>query len=150
MTDSIKDFLHVFRDTTLGVNPITLPDTHFYIQDWVSMTYGENAAGDLSGSSANRLSLFWCFSIFWWFQQNSTFTKSNIVRALLKIFSFVFSFCEIKDYCLWKHNFCRLCICNPASGLVQIGHKRKNDNAITISNMTLSLTFFDIVFFCQV
>ena len=55
--------------------------------------------------------------------KNSTFTQSNSVRAVLKIFRSVFSFCKIKGYCYWKYKFYRLCVRSLASGLLQIGHK---------------------------
>ena len=42
-----------------------------------------------------------------------------------RFFSSVFSFCKIKGYYYWKHNFCRLCVRNPASRLLQIGQKSK-------------------------
>ena len=41
----------------------------------------------------------------------------------LRFFSSIFSFCKIKSYCQWKCKFYRLCVRNPASGLLQIGHK---------------------------
>ena len=42
-----------------------------------------------------------------------------------RFFSSVFSFCKAKGYYYWKHNVCRLCGQNPASGLLQIGQKLK-------------------------
>ena len=57
---------------------------------------------------------------FFW-GKNSTFTQSNGVKAVLeRFFSSVF---KIKGCCLWKCKFYRLCVRNPASGLLQIGHK---------------------------
>ena len=47
-----------------------------------------------------------------------------IVWKLCEIFSSsVCSFCKKKGYYYWKHSFCRLCIRNTASGLLQIGQK---------------------------
>ena len=57
------------------------------------------------------------------FVQNSTSNPSNSVRAVLEIFSSVFSFCKKKGCYYWKHNFWRLCVQNPASGLIQIDQK---------------------------
>ena len=46
------------------------------------------------------------------------------MRALLGIFfSSVFSFCKIKGCYWWKYTFFRLNVGNPASGLLEIGHK---------------------------
>ena len=56
------------------------------------------------------------------FSQNSTFTKSNRLRAV-RFFSSVFRFCKIKGYYWWKHKFYWLCIWNLASRLLQIGPK---------------------------
>ena len=36
------------------------------------------------------------------FGKNNTFTQSNIVRAVLEIFSSVFSLCKVKDCSYWK------------------------------------------------
>ena len=44
-----------------------------------------------------------------------------------KFFSSVFSFCEIKGYCYWKFTFYRLCVRNPASRLLQIGHESEKN-----------------------
>ena len=57
------------------------------------------------------------------FGKNSTFTQSNSVRAVLETFRSIFSFCKIKGYYLWKCKFYRLYVRNPASGLLQSGHK---------------------------
>ena len=38
----------------------------------------------------------------------------------LRFFSSVFSLCETKVHYYWKHNFCRLCVPNKASGPLQI------------------------------
>ena len=56
------------------------------------------------------------------FGTNITFTQNNSVRAVLEIFKFFFSFCKIKDYFSWKCKFYKLCIRNPVSGYLQIGH----------------------------
>ena len=62
-------------------------------------------------------------------------------------FSSVFRFCKTKGYYYWKHNFCRLCIWNPASRLLQIAKNKKNENDITIFRHDVIITFFDVVFF---
>ena len=41
----------------------------------------------------------------------------------LRFFSFVFSFYKTKGNYSWKQDFCRLCVRNPAFGLLQIGQK---------------------------
>ena len=53
------------------------------------------------------------------FLQKSTFTQSNSVRTVLEFFSS--ALCKIKGYYYWKHNFCRPCVRNLASGQLQIG-----------------------------
>ena len=40
-----------------------------------------------------------------------------------RFFSSVFSFCKTKGYYYWKHNFCRVCVRNPVSRLLQISQK---------------------------
>ena len=55
----------------------------------------------------------------------STFTQSNIVRAVLEFFSPVFSFSKIKGYYLWKCKFYRLCVRNLAPNWQK---NWKNDN----------------------
>ena len=84
--------------------------------------------------------------------QNSTFTQTNIVRAALRFFSSVFSFCKIKGYCYWKYKFYRLCVWNPASRLLQIRHKlekwQRCHNCPTWCHHQIFLTFF--CFSCQV
>ena len=58
------------------------------------------------------------------FGQKIAFTQINCVRAVLERFvSSVFSFCKIKGYCLGKYKLHRLCVRNPASGLLQIDRK---------------------------
>ena len=78
----------------------------------------------------------WKISIFC---KNSTFTQSNSVRV--RFFSSVFSFCRIKRYSLWKCKFYRLYIQNPASGLLQIGHKME-DNDVTICGHDVIMKLF--------
>ena len=51
--------------------------------------------------------------------------KAIVWELCLRFFSFVFSFCKTKSYYYWKHNFCWLCLQNPASRLLQIGQKPK-------------------------
>ena len=68
------------------------------------------------------MSSFTCKKLYI-FVQKSTFTQSSSVRAVLEIFSSVLSFSKTKGYYYWKHNFCRLCVRNPTSGLLQIGQK---------------------------
>ena len=46
-----------------------------------------------------------------------------------------------------KITFYRLCVWNPASGLLQIGVNWKNVNDVTIFRMTSSSIFFDVVLF---
>ena len=79
--------------------------------------------------------VFWCLGLLHladvniFLQKNSvfclksTFTPSNKVRAVLEILSSVFIFFKTKGYNYWKHNFCRLCVRNPACGLFQISQK---------------------------
>ena len=63
-------------------------------------------------------------------------------------FSSVFRFCKTKGYYYWKHNFCRLCIWNLASGLLQIGQKSEKwqwrNNFPTWLQRQI---FFDVVLF---
>ena len=54
--------------------------------------------------------------------------KVPLLKAILwelceRFFSSVFSFCSKKDSYYWNHNFCRLCVRNPTSALLQIGQK---------------------------
>ena len=49
--------------------------------------------------------------------------KAIVWELCWRCFSSVFIFCKTKGYFYWKHNFCRLCVRNPASRLLQIGHK---------------------------
>ena len=51
--------------------------------------------------------------------------KAIVCELCWRFFSSAFSFCKAKDYCYWKHNFCRLCIRNPASRVLQIDQKQK-------------------------
>ena len=52
------------------------------------------------------------------------------MRELCKrFFTSVFSFCKIKGYYQWKYKFYRLCVWNPAFGLLQIGRKLENVNS---------------------
>ena len=68
------------------------------------------------------MSAFFCKKLAF-IVQKITITQSNSVRAVLEIFSSLFSFCKTKGYCYWKHNICRFCVRNPASKLLQIGQK---------------------------
>ena len=75
------------------------------------------------------------------------------MRAVLEVFfSSVFSFCTTKGYCYWKHNFCRVCVWNPVSGLLQIGQKSGKwqwcHNFPTWCQHPIFLTLF--CFSCQV
>ena len=69
------------------------------------------------------------------FVQKSTFTQSNSVRAMLKIFKFCFQVLYGKRLLLLKTYFCRLCVRNPASGLLKLAKIRK---------MTMTSQFFDM------
>ena len=51
------------------------------------------------------------------------FLKAITWELCERVFSSVFSFCKTKGYHYWNHNFCRLCVRNPASGLLRIGQK---------------------------
>ena len=88
---------------------------------------------------------FFCKKIVF-FVQKGTFTQSNSVRAVLDIFSSDLSFCKIKGYCYWKHNFFWLYIQNLASGLLQIGQKSEKyqwrHNFPTWHHRQFFLTFF--------
>ena len=44
-------------------------------------------------------------------------------------------------YYYWKHNLCRLCVRNPASGLLQIIQKSEKDNDITIFRHDANIKF---------
>ena len=71
------------------------------------------------------VSIFFCKKSTF-FVQKSTFTQSNIVWELCqRFFSSDFSICKKKGFYYWKRNFCRLCVWNPASGMLQIGQKSK-------------------------
>ena len=72
------------------------------------------------------------------FCQNSTFTQSNNKSCVRDFFSSVFSFGKIKGYYYWKNKFYRLC---------QIDCKLENSIDVTISDMTPSSIFFDVVLF---
>ena len=55
------------------------------------------------------------------------------MRALSGVLWFsAFSFCKTKGHCYWKCKFYRLCVWNPASEWLQIGHKSEKDNGATI------------------
>ena len=86
------------------------------------------------------------------FVQKSTFTQSNSFRAVLeRFFSYFCSFCNTKGYYYWKHNFCKLCVRNPASRLLQNGQKsekwQRRHSFPTWRQRQLFLTLF--CFFCQ-
>ena len=49
--------------------------------------------------------------------------KAIVWELCLRFLSSVLSFCKTKGSYYWKHNFYRLCVRNPASGLLQIGQK---------------------------
>ena len=49
--------------------------------------------------------------------------KAIVWELYWRFCSSVFSFCKINGYCYWKCKFYRLHARNPASGLLQIGHK---------------------------
>ena len=73
------------------------------------------------------------------------------MRAVVEAFSSVFGFCTTKGYYYWKHNFCRLCVRNPVSGLFQIGQNSKKwqwrHNFPTWPQRQIFLTLF--CFSCQ-
>ena len=86
------------------------------------------------------------------FEQKNTFTKINSVRAVLEIFVrdlWFFIFCKTKGCYYWKHNFCRLCVRNPAPGLLQIGLKSEKwqwrHNFLTWRQRQYFLTLFCLV-----
>ena len=47
--------------------------------------------------------------------------KAILWELCKRFFSSVFSFCKAKGYYYCKNKFCRLCVRNPASRLLQIG-----------------------------
>ena len=49
--------------------------------------------------------------------------KAIVWELCWRFFSSVCGFCKTKGSYYWKHNFCRLCVHNPASRLLQIGQK---------------------------
>ena len=74
--------------------------------------------------------------------------KTIVWELCQRFFSSVFSLCKTRGYYYWKLNFCRLCVWNPASGLLQIGQKSKKwqwrHNFPTWRHRR---TFFDVVLF---
>ena len=61
--------------------------------------------------------------------------------------SSVFSFRKIKGYCKWKLKFYRLCVQNPDSGLIQIGHKLEKWQGRQDLTTWRHRPFFDVVLF---
>ena len=49
--------------------------------------------------------------------------KAIVWELCYRVFSYVSSFYKARGYYYWKHNFWRLCVRNPVSGLLQIGQK---------------------------
>ena len=77
--------------------------------------------------------------------------KAIVWELCYILFSSVFRFRKIKEYCKWKCKFHRLCIRNPASRLLQIALKSKKwqwrPNISTWRPHQTLLTLF--CFFCQ-
>ena len=81
------------------------------------------------------------------FQKIVPVLKSNSMRAVLEIFSSVFSWCKMKGYYSWKCKYYRRCVHNPASGLLHIGHKLGKWNDFEVCRYKVILSFFDDVAF---
>ena len=60
----------------------------------------------------------------------------------MRSFSSVCSFFKTKGSYYWKHNFYRLCVRNPTSGLLQIDQKSGNDNDVTVFRHDVIIKFF--------
>ena len=74
--------------------------------------------------------------------------KAILWELCKRFFSSVFSFCKAKGYYYWKHKFCRLCVRNPASRLLQIGQtSEKWQWRWQFTVMTSTSNFFDVVLF---
>ena len=80
------------------------------------------------------------------------FKKVHLLKAIAwelcyRFFSSVFSFCKAKGYYYWKHNVCRLVARIWPPDCSKLGKNKKNDNDVTISDMTSTSNFFDDVLF---
>ena len=76
--------------------------------------------------------------------------KTIVWELCQRFFSSVFSLCKTRGYYYWKLNFCRLCVWNPASGLLQIGQKSEKwqfFTKVTISRHDVIVKFFDVFLF---
>ena len=76
------------------------------------------------------------------FPPKSTFTESNSVRALLEIFSSLFSFCKTKGYYCWKHIFA-----DSVSGIrppdcSKLARNPKNNNDVTLFRHDVNVFLF--------
>ena len=78
--------------------------------------------------------------------KTTAFTQSNSVRAVLEIFSSVFSFLWDQSLLLLKS----LCARNMASGFLQIDHKLKNDDGVTTCLHDFIVNFFGLFFWTLV
>ena len=68
----------------------------------------------------------------------------------LRFLSSVFSFCKAIGCYYRKHNFCRLCIWNPPSGLLQIDQKSKKMTMPSyFFDMTSAYKYFDVILFLK-
>ena len=93
------------------------------------------------------MSAFFCGKKLAFLGKNSSITQSNSVRAVLEIFSSVFSFVRQKVTINENVSFTVYAsgIRLPDSSKLAIN--QKNNNNVTIADMTSSPTFFDIVLF---
>ena len=64
-----------------------------------------------------------CEKLAFFLSKKGPLLKAIVWELCYRIFSYVSSFCKARGYYYWKHNFWRLCVRNPVSGLLQIGQK---------------------------
>ena len=95
---------------------------------------------------------YWClaplnFAYVSIFCKKLALLKAIVWELCYKLFSSVFSFCKTKGYYYCKHNFCRLLVRNPASGLLQISQKSKKWQWRQNFPTRSTSNFFDVVLF---
>ena len=81
-------------------------------------THANVVSKNMSFSTKNPLILYFFAKNQHCFAKIVSLLKAIVWELCLRFFSFSFSFCKIKGYCLWKCTFYRPCIRIPSSGLL--------------------------------